>query len=177
MRTRLSRGLEVKYNTYRPDTGVGMWNGRASSVCVHARSVRDEQAECGARMWASPAQSDAVMAKHINNVVRYRSCIWVAVLSWSEVTARCRELVKIQRLARGPCGLEPGTSGWRSFCFLNFCCPERVKLNVCDSKRDTRGSSVTQIFHHCLRQRNRIWAPEDFFDQHFSSPWHAHMGP
>lgn len=58
----------------------------------------------------SPAQSDAVMAKHINNATRYQSRIRAIVLTsvWgggSQHSVGYGELVKVQCLAHGHWGL------------------------------------------------------------------------
>lgn len=34
---------------------------------------------------------------------------------------------------------------------------------LCNARRDTGGSSVTQIFHHCHRQSGRIGPPRRIF--------------
>lgn len=52
--------------------------------------------------------------------------------------------------------LEPPIEDGASSNRPSSCCLERVRLRLCDSarERDTRGTSVTQIFHSCLRQSN-----------------------
>lgn len=112
-----------------------MWNARARAVCGSQVGARWGD-ECGASVWASPAQSDAVMPKHINNVIRYPSRFWVSVLSLREVRAfGYRELVKVQHLAHQVLNQGPLVDNLP----LTFasCCLERVWRSVCVTARET----------------------------------------
>lgn len=126
-------------------------------VCVCWVGVRRSD-ECGTKVRAGTPQSDAVMAELINNAARYRSFIF----GWFFLCLRGG--LRFSRSLLHPADFwveDPPASQPSPSCYPH---------SVCDSERNTQGPSVTQIFHHCLRQRRNRDPGGCFFDQHSNSP-------
>lgn len=80
---------EVKHKRYYIDAQQGMWNTRARAMCVWMPG-RCEMRGRMLRECVSESISVAVMAKDINNVQHYRSCIWAILFFLREVRAQCQ---------------------------------------------------------------------------------------